>query len=172
MILIGVITDKKGFLGEMLVSNLIAEKIILPLGVELLVGYSQKFSKKYLLTSWRSGKKTAKLRIEGINSDIQTKQFMEMGIFIDKDLLKEKNPTTNFAHEFFGLNVIENNSNKIIGKVSELINFPANDVLQIDCGDKYLNLPYVDEFIKSIDLDNKVIKVVLPNSYEDLMESK
>ena len=93
-------------------------------------------------------------------------------IIENKDLLKEKNPTTNFAHEFFGLNVIENNSNKIIGKVSELINFPANDVLQIDCGDKYLNLPYVDEFIKSIDLDNKVIKVVLPNSYEDLMESK
>jgi 16S rRNA processing protein RimM len=170
--MVGVITDKKGYIGEMLLTNLVAEKIVLADDTDVNIGYSERFSRKYKLTSWRGGKKSAKIRIEGIDSDEKTKQLMEMGVFVDELSLKSNNPETTFSHELVGLNVIDNSTNKIIGVISEIMFLPANDVLVIDCGDNYLNLPFVEEYVEDIKVKSSEIRVNLPDGYEQLMESK
>ena len=172
MVMIGVITDKRGFIGEMYVTELIAEHIDLPLDIDIEIGYSPNFTRKYKLTHWKSGKRTAKARIEGINSDEKTKQFMEMGIFVNEEILKGSNPTTTFSHELVGLKVVDAGTGLEIGIVSDLLTLPANDVIVIDKGKSILSLPFVEEFISDIDLKLGVISMILPDGYEELEELK
>lgn len=172
MVMVGVITDKKGYVGEMLVTNLIAENINIPEDATVYIGYSENFNKPYKLQYWRSGKRNAKLRLAGVDNDEKSKSLIEMGIFAEESILKESNPETTFTHELLGLKVIDTENNQEIGFVSDLMFLPANDVLVIDCGDKYLNLPFVEEFLEDIDISKGKIFVNLPVGYEELQESK
>jgi 16S rRNA processing protein RimM len=172
MIMLGVITEKRGFKGEMYVSELISERIDLPPEIDVQIGYSSKFTRKYKLVYWKSGKRTAKVRIDGINSDEMTKPLMEMGIFVDEEVLKESNPETTFTHELIGLEAIEYKSGEIIGKVCDMLFLPANDVIVIDKGKTLLSLPFIEQFIADIDLDKGKIKFILPDGSENLEEPK
>lgn len=172
MVMIGVITEKRGFKGEMYVNELIAERIDLPEDAEVNIGYSPNFNKKYKLTYWKSGKKTAKLRIDGINTDEKTKQFMEMGIFIDENILKQNNPETTFTHELINIDAYDAKTGDLLGKVSDMMFMPANDVIVIDRGETLLNLPFIEPFISDIDLEGRKISFNLPDGFEELEEPK
>ncbi|MCW5885937.1 MAG: 16S rRNA processing protein RimM [Candidatus Kapabacteria bacterium] len=172
MVMLGVITDKRGFNGEMSVSNLIAERIEVPADIDVSVGYSERFSHKYKLVYWKSGKRSAKLRLEGITSDERTKALMEMGVFVEEDMLKKSNPETTFSHEIVGLMAIDNSTKNEIGLVADLIMLPANDVIVIDTGLTILSLPFVEEFIADIDLNAGKLFLNLPDGVEELEEPK
>ncbi len=172
MIMLGVITEKRGFKGEMYVSQLISERIDLPEDIDVEIGYSSNFTRKYKLVYWKSGKRTAKVRIDGINTDEKTKPLMEMGIFVDEEVLKANNPETTFTHELIGLEAIDYATGEIIGKVSDFLFLPANDVIVIDKGKTLLSLPFVEQFIADIDLENGKIKFILPEGSEELEEPK
>ncbi len=172
MIMVGVITDKKGFVGEMYVSSLISEKVDLPLDSEVAVGYSPNFTRKYVLKHWKSGKRSAKVRLEGIDSEEKTKQFMEMGIFVNEELLKSNNPEKTFTHELIGLKAFDASNGNEIGIVSDLLFLPANDVIVIDKGNVLLSLPFIEQFISDIDLEKGIISFNLPDGYEELEEPK
>lgn len=172
MVMIGVITEKRGFSGEMYVSELISERIDLPINTDVEIGYSPNFTRKFQLTHWKSGKRTAKIRLDGINSDEKTRQFMEMGIFVNEDVLKQSNPTTTFSHELVGLKVYDAENGNEIGVISDFLTLPANDVIVIDRGQRILSLPFVEEFISDIDIKNGKIILNLPDGYEELEETK
>lgn len=172
MVMLGVITDKRGFSGEMLVTELIAEKIELPENIVVNIGYSPNFTRKYNLNYWKSGKRTAKCRLDGINSDEHTKSLMEMGIFVDEEILKSYNSDTTFSHELVGLKVLNALNNEEIGIVKEILMLPANDVVVIERETTLLNLPLVEEFINDINITKGLMKVILPDGYEVLEEPK
>ena len=50
---------------------------------------------------------------------------------------------------------------KIIGKVKTIYNNGRHDILNIDYNGKNVAIPYVDAFIKDVDLNNEVIEVEL-----------
>jgi 16S rRNA processing protein RimM len=97
---------------------------------------------------------------------------MEMGIFVSEEVLKFNNPETTFTHELVGMKVIENETEIEIGFVSDFLFMPANDVIVIDKGDRYLNIPFIEEFIIDINIKAGFIKINLPNGYEELEELK
>lgn len=172
MILIGVITDKKGYIGEMLVTNLIASKLELPEDIDVNIGYSANFSKKYKLKYWKCGSKSAKIRLEHIESDLRAKELIEMGIFVEASVLKESNPEKAFSHELINLDAVDTATGQIIGKVKDLLYLPANDVIVIEKENTYLNLPLIEEFITDIDIKNGKIFISLPDGSEELEEPK
>ncbi|MFA5513207.1 MAG: ribosome maturation factor RimM [Candidatus Kapaibacterium sp.] len=170
--MVGVITDKKGYNGEMYLSGLIADRLQIPEDSSVKIGYSEQFSRSYRLTYWKSGKRNAKLRIAGINDENQTRQFMEMGVFVDESVLKTGNPNTTFTHELIGLTAIDASNNKELGKVSDLLFLPANDVIVVEEESSLLHLPFIEQFIADIDIPAGRIVFNLPDGYEELRESK
>ena len=58
-------------------------------------------------------------------------------------------PDTYYVFELQGLEVVEEGG-KRLGRVRDVVPFPANDVLELDSG---LDLPFVEACVRAIDLD-------------------
>jgi len=86
------------------------------------------------------------------------KELLGKEIFIKKE---DASLPKNYYHysSLIGCNVIENN--KVIGKVIEVIDFPANFVIRCKNDKKKFDIPFVDEFILNVDINKKEIKVKL-----------
>lgn len=77
--------------------------------------------------------------------------------FKDKDLLDDDEY---FYDDLIGLEVSSIEGKKI-GIVTSIYNNGRHDILNIDYNGKNVAIPYVDAFIKDVDIDNKVIIVEL-----------
>lgn len=68
--------------------------------------------------------------------------------------------------DLIGLNVY--GTNRLIGPVKQIVKSKAHDILLIDGGTKNYMVPYIDEFIKKVDIENKRIDV---NEIEGLFDA-
>lgn len=75
--------------------------------------------------------------------------------FKDKELLDDDEY---FYDDLIGLEV-SSTDGKMIGAVTSIYDNGRHDILNIDHNGKNVAIPYVDAFIKSVDMDNKVITV-------------
>lgn len=65
-----------------------------------------------------------------------------------------------YYHEIVGLDVIDNATGKVLGKVAEIMELPANDVWVVKAkGQDDLFIPYIENVVTEIDLDAGVAKV-------------
>lgn len=60
-----------------------------------------------------------------------------------------------YIDDLIGLKVY-NEKNEYLGIINDVISIPSNDILEVLNGDKKILIPYIDDFIVSID-DEKVI---------------
>lgn len=65
-----------------------------------------------------------------------------------------------FYEDLIGLEVISTD-NRVIGPVTSIYDNGKQDILNIDYKGKNVMIPYVDAFIKDVDMDNKTIIVQL-----------
>lgn len=65
-----------------------------------------------------------------------------------------------YIHEIVGSVVIDNDSGEEIGKLKEVLSPGANDVWVVQRPNKRdLLLPYIEEVILDVDVENQVVKV-------------
>lgn len=65
-----------------------------------------------------------------------------------------------YYHEIVGLDVIDNATGQVLGKVAEIMELPANDVWVVRAkGQDDLFIPYIENVVTEIDLDAGVAKV-------------
>lgn len=60
-----------------------------------------------------------------------------------------------YAFQLVGL-VVEEEGGRVVGRVSDVVDYPANDVLELDSG---LSLPLVEACVRQVDLENGRIVV-------------
>ena len=64
-----------------------------------------------------------------------------------------------FIADVIGLDVIDANTQKIYGKLSDIINRGASDIYVVKTENGEVMIPVVDEFIKKVDIKNNIILV-------------
>ncbi len=96
--------------------------------------------------------------IQGIDSREQASAYIGQSLFIKRqDLPKLDNEY--YWHELIGLTVI-NQQGVTLGKIVELLETGANDVMVIRHGEEELLIPYAfSHYILSVDLHNKIMRV-------------
>lgn len=114
--------------------------------------YIGKEKKEFVVNSYRFHKIFDMVTFKGFNNINEVEYLKGEYVFINENDLKLDNNEF-FSGKLIGFNVII--SDKEIGKVDEIINTPANEVIK--CG-KVL-IPYVNEFINKIDEENKIIYI-------------
>lgn len=90
------------------------------------------------------------LKLSGINNINEAVKFKNKLIYVDKDEV-ELSDGAYFVADLEGLTVIDENGDTL-GKLSEVISLPSNDVYVVSGDDEYM-IPAVGEFIVSVDLD-------------------
>ena len=110
-------------------------------------------------------------KILDIDNVDEIKEFTNKKIFINQEDLPILNTGDIYWNELIDLLVIDINENTILGKVEALNNYGSNDCLIVhptkDSVDNEIRLiPFVrNVFIKSIDLEKKIIRVFWKSDY-------
>ncbi len=78
-------------------------------------------------------------------------------VFIDKAKIHSLEEDAYYFHELVGCEVYENQ--QYIGKVSEVLDYPAQQILVID--DRKKMIPFVHAFVKDVNVKDKKITVTL-----------
>lgn len=87
-----------------------------------------------------------------------TEELLKLDLFAIKDE-SVLNENDYFYVDLIGCTIISNSDNSNCGKVVDIEEFPAQLTLKCDFNGKIFYVPFVEQFIKKIDIKNKTIVV-------------
>ena len=97
-------------------------------------------------------------QLEGVVDRDQARTLLDANIAIERSQLADATTGEYYWHDLIGLDVC-NQQNKILGKVKELLETGANDVLIVE-GKYRIMIPFVKErYVLDIDHKNSIIRV-------------
>ena len=101
------------------------------------------------------------IRFEGIESPEDAAQFTNRELALPRERLIELPDDTFFVFDLVGCRVYEDGTGTLIGTVSDVEIYPANDVYIIEKVDgAELMCPATAQYVKRVDVENKTIVVV------------
>ncbi len=171
---IAVITGTRGLVGEVLIKNF-PGKLFLPKDTEIFIGFSKNFYDKYELEKevfTGSGNNVPGLFLKDITSKELAEELKEKGVFVQRETIIQHNPDFLFEDELIDCKVLDVQTDEIIGEISEIWTMPANDVWLVSTSEGDIPLPVIPDVIKSVDLEERVIKVFLIDGLLELMNKK
>jgi 16S rRNA processing protein RimM len=107
------------------------------------------------------------LKLEGVSSRTDAEALRGVRISIRTRELPKLGEGEYYSHELVGLHVLDE-TEQTVGEIREVLATGSNDVYVIAMPDgKELLLPAIDSVIRKIDLDTRVMNVVIPDGLRD-----
>ncbi|QTA37745.1 16S rRNA processing protein RimM [Thermosipho ferrireducens] len=125
--------------------------------------YNEKQKKFFVakITSIRKANKFYLIKLEGINNIENAKALSGSKIYIDEKELPEIKENEYYFYEIIGCKVFDENE-KEVGIVEEILQTGSNDVFVVKNEKEEILIPVTEEYVKSIDKKEKLIKIKLP----------
>ena len=153
---IGLIINTHGIKGELKLNALTDD---LERFKDLDYVYLEKTGEKHQVLGVKYIKDNPILKLEGIDSIDQAELYKNTYLAIDKEQLVDLPDGAYFIFDIIDCKVYDLNNN-YIGIVKDVLTYAANDVYLIKTeSKKEVMIPAIKEFVKDIDIDNKVIKI-------------
>jgi 16S rRNA processing protein RimM len=112
-------------------------------------------------------KKKGLIKFKGYDDIDKAKKIKHRYFYVEKSQLPELNKDEFYTYELIDMDVYS--GDKYIGKVINVDDRLATAYLLIKCSDdKVRHLPFINEFVKEIDKENKKIFVELPEGWLEL----
>lgn len=128
-------------------------------GTELLITRGNQVVKEVTVESYRTHKNNLLVKFVGIDSIEEAEKLKNLQIKIDSDNIGELEENEFYFHEIIGCEVFDENG-KSLGEISEILTPGANDVWVIKSQNgKEILIPYIEDVVKKIDVDNKKIDI-------------
>ena len=151
-IYLGEIVNTHGIKGEVrIISDFKYKKEVLKKDFKLYVG---KKKDELVINTYRVHKIYDMVTFVGINDINDVLDYKGLNVYIKREDLKIDGI---LDEDIIELNAYSNNKN--IGIVKEIIKSKAHDILVIKKEQKKYLVPYINEFVEKIDLDNKRIYI-------------
>lgn len=149
-IAIGKYVNTHGIKGEIrILSHFRHKDLVFQKGIKIFIG---KEKKQFSIVQYRKHKDYDMVTLEGITNINEILSLKGSMVYIEKDTLNLKGRLP-FPTDFIGFEVVMNT--QPIGTIIEVMELPANDVLVVS--EKRILIPYVDLFVKTIDMEHKKI---------------
>ena len=128
-------------------------------GTELLITRGNQVVKEVTVESYRTHKNNLLVKFVGIDSIEETEKLKNLQIKIDSENIGELEENEYYFHEIIGCEVFDENG-KSLGEISEILTPGANDVWVIKSQNgKEILIPYIEDVVKKIDVENKKIDI-------------
>lgn len=117
------------------------------------------------------------VKLQGIDSEADARPFVNKEIYALKSDLEDYLPEDDehedggYADDFIGYAVKDADSGKILGEITDLDLSTVNALFILESEEGKIFIPVADEFIDSIDEDNKVMVMNLPEGLVDINAS-
>lgn len=118
--------------------------------------------------------------IEGVKDRTTAENLRGQELFMNREELNDTDSDEFYYIDLIGLDVIENESSDKIGKVTNVQDFGAGGMIEIDFNDKFRktlpdkslnkteNFPFKDDFFPEIDIKSNFIKLKVPEILKDI----
>lgn len=124
-------------------------------------------NKVYAIENVRYQNKVVILKLEGINDRNKAEEQRNKKVYIEESDLQELPEDTYYVRDLIGLSVVTEDGE--LGKISDVIQNTAQDLYEVKTAEgKKIYIPVVKEFVTDVDMENKVVKVTLPEGLLDL----
>lgn len=159
---LGKIANTHGIKGELrILSNFKYKSRVFKKGFKVYIG-KEKIEEE--IVTYRPHKQFDMITLKGYNNINDVLKYKSLNIFINKeDLILNDNEYLDA--DLINLSVICDN--KCIGKIQKIEKYPHQDIFVIINNDKKHLVPYVNEFIKEINLEEKTMVI---NNIKGLIE--
>jgi 16S rRNA processing protein rimM len=128
-------------------------------GTELLITRGNQVVKEVTVESYRTHKNNLLVKFVGIDSIEEAEKLKNLQIKIDSDNIGELEENEFYFHEIIGCEVFDENGESL-GEISEILTPGANDVWVIKSQNgKEILIPYIEDVVKKIDVENKKIDI-------------
>ena len=156
MLCVGEIVNTHGVRGELKVIPLVDE-------ANDLLDYTIYFieDKKYNVEAVRFHKNFALVKLEGIEDINIAERLKGKFLELSREDLKPLPEGRYYICDLMGLKVIDESLGEL-GTINEVFNTGSNDVYVVDYMNKPLCIPEIPGVVKEVDIDNGIMKVVLP----------
>ncbi len=166
MIKLGIITGTQGVDGKMYIKTLDDIKVDTKKIKSLEIGFSEKYAKIYQINALEKYRNGYTLKIDAINSKEQAENFKEQAVFMSEEFIQNKKNNINTS-EIIGYIAYNDVTFEEIGVVSDILTMPSNDLLVVESSSREVLVPFIDEFISSIEKDSgKLFITVVPGLIE------
>jgi len=142
-------------------------------GMELFIGFSPNFTKKYSLQFFERQNKLAYIELNEIKSKEAAELFKEQAVFAEdsSDEIKEQTESY-YVEELIGCKVHDIKTKEFIGTIKEVLLLPANDVWMVETSKGELPVPFIDDVVKTCDTKNKYIEINVIDGLLGLIKEK
>ncbi|MCS7459509.1 ribosome maturation factor RimM [Paenibacillus doosanensis] len=114
-----------------------------------------------IVESAREQKKMFVVKFKGFDNINDVEKYKGWLLKVEEQYLSELPDDEFYYHEIIGCTVVTDEGEEL-GKISEILSPGANDVWVVECEKgKPVLLPYIDEVILEVDVENKRVKVHL-----------
>lgn len=128
-------------------------------GSKLLITRGNQVVREVVVEGYRHHKNNLLVKFEGIDSIEEAEKLKNLQIKIDSADVADLAENEFYFHEIIGCEVFDEN-NKCLGEVVEILTPGANDVWVIKTADsKEILIPYIEDVVKKIDVENKKIDI-------------
>ncbi len=161
---IGLIVNTQGLKGEVRVYSLTDYKERFEELKEVYIGESTEI--KLDIEHVKYKKNLVILKFKGLNSINDVEKYRDNYIYIKEESLRKLPEDSYYIVDIIGSEVYDDKNN-YLGKLSDVIQNSAQDIYVISLDESIktnqntLLVPVVKEFIKNVDVENKIIKITL-----------
>lgn len=113
-----------------------------------------------------SGANKAIVTFEELKAD-ETTALVGHELYLPLDVLPQLTGNQFYFHEVAGFSVIDETYGPI-GRLETVLEYPAQPLFQIMNGDVEILVPVIDQVIKQVDRENKILRIDAPNGLIDL----
>jgi len=156
MLCVGEIVNTHGVRGELKIIPLVDD-------ANDLLDYTYYFidDKKYEVEAVRFHKNFALIKLNGIDDINLAERFKGKFLELSREELKPLPEGRYYICDLMGLKVLDETLGEL-GMINEVFNTGSNDVYVVNYKDKPLCIPDIDGVVKEVDLDNGIMKIILP----------
>ncbi len=158
LIPLGKIIKPHGVKGELKVFLYNDRSSTLKEGLYIWFKLDEKFVKYSVLNLRGVTKKSQILKIKEVDTFDKAMIISKKEFFVSRNDFEELDENSFYLNDLIGCDVFDE-KNQSLGKILDVLNFPANDVLLISYEDKEIMVPFVEDFILLFDLDNRLVKL-------------
>ncbi len=108
----------------------------------------------------RTAPKYVAVKFHGIDHIDDVERLLKRPLFINSSQLPTLDEGEYFISDMIGMKVVTPDGEKL-GILKDILEHTANHVYQVIDGDKEILIPAVKNFVKNIDIDNRIITIDL-----------
>lgn len=160
LIPLGKIVKPHGILGEVKIRLFNSETKTLKVGQSVWVGIQGKKNESLVIERLTLKSEKSRLKFKSINDRNSAELLRDFTLSVFRNEFPETSDKEFYLIDLIGFNVLDQ-TGKLLGIVSDIMENPANDILIISDGDKEHLIPLVDDFVQLFDFEEKQVTINL-----------